>query len=102
MYRPEPSPRRTPTFEELARSSDDAIDAALGAALVAKDVDGDVDPGAVIAQLDVLAAPLVRLELARVPPIKQVEAVNERFRDLGFRGNGDDYYDPKNSLLPDV
>lgn len=90
------------TFDELARCPDDALDVALGAALVAKDVYESLDPSAVLAQLDVLAAPLVPLELGRVTPHKQAEAITERFRDLGFRGNADDYYDPKNSLLPDV
>ncbi len=90
------------TFDELARRPDDALDVALGAALVAKDVYEALDPRAVLEQLDVLAAPLVSLELPRVSPHKQAEAITERFRDLGFRGNDDDYYDPRNSLLNDV
>lgn len=90
------------TFDELARCPDDDLDVALGAALVAKDVYESLDPKAVTAQLAVLAAPLVPLELRRVSPHKQAEAITERFRDLGFRGNVEDYYDPKNSLLSDV
>jgi regulator of sirC expression with transglutaminase-like and TPR domain len=90
------------TFEELARSPDDAIDVGLGAALVAKDYCESLDPLAVMGQLDTLAAPLLPLELARVTPQRQAETITERFRDLGFTGNVDDYYDPKNSLLPDV
>lgn len=90
------------TFDELAKCPDGAMDVALGAALVAKDVYEWLDPTAVVDQLDVLAAPLSRLDLGGVTPIRQAETVTERFRDLGFRGNVDDYYDPKNSLLPDV
>src|SRR5262249_4229965 len=36
------------------------------------------------------------------PTLTQVEIVSEHFRLLGFRGNVEDYYDPHNSLLPDV
>lgn len=90
------------TFDELAKKPDDAIDVALGAAIVAKDVYESLDPESVVDQLDVLAAPLASLDLSGVTPLRQAEAVTERFRDLGFRGNTEDYYDPKNSLLPDV
>lgn len=90
------------TFDELARRPDDAIDVALGAALVAKDVYEALDPAAVIAQLDVLAAPLAPLDLPRIALLRQAETISERFCDLGFHGNADDYYDPKNSLLCDV
>src|SRR5688572_19936444 len=90
------------TFDELAKKPDDAIDVALGAAIVAKDVYESLEPESVVEQLDVLAAPLARLDLDGLTPLRQAETVTERFRDLGFRGNGEDYYDPKNSLLPDV
>jgi regulator of sirC expression with transglutaminase-like and TPR domain len=90
------------TFDELAKRPDDAIDIALGAAIVAKDVYESLDPEKVVDQLDVLAAPLARLDLDGVTALRQAETVTERFRDLGFRGNAEDYYDPKNSLLPDV
>jgi regulator of sirC expression with transglutaminase-like and TPR domain len=90
------------TFEDLAKRPDDAIDVALGAAMVAKDVYESLEPEKVVEQLDVLAAPLVRLDLDGLTPLRQAETVTERFRDLGFRGNAEDYYDPKNSLLPDV
>src|SRR4051812_41834908 len=90
------------TFEELARQPDDAIDIALGAALIARDVDDTLDVDSVLRSLDRLAEPLASAGLERLPPWQQAEAVSERFRELGFRGNVEDYYDPKNSLLPDV
>ncbi|AKU96533.1 hypothetical protein AKJ09_03197 [Labilithrix luteola] len=98
----EGSQERLPTFEQLARLADDAIDIALGAALVAKDVYPTLDVRAVLAHLDEMAAPLLALHLDEQSPLSQAEAVSARFLELGFRGNGDDYYDPKNSLLPDV
>jgi regulator of sirC expression with transglutaminase-like and TPR domain len=91
-----------PSFDTLARAPDDAIDVALGAALIAKDVYQDLDVRALVQRLDELAGPLGRGALAGLPLTTQATAVSERFRELGFRGNVEDYYDAKNSLLPDV
>lgn len=91
-----------PTFEELARAPDDRIDVALGAALVAKDEYPQLDVRAMLHRFDDLASPLLDARLEALPAIYQAEAVSEHFRQLGFRGNSDDYFDPRNSLLPDV
>ncbi len=91
-----------PTFNALARAADDAIDLALGAALIAKDVYGDLDVRELVHRFDELAGPLNGGALAGLPLAEQAEAVSARFRDLGFRGNVEDYYDARNSLLPDV
>jgi regulator of sirC expression with transglutaminase-like and TPR domain len=91
-----------PTFEELARKPDDAIDVVLGAALVARDVNEDVDVARLVACFEDFAAPLRDENLAGQSAIDQVRAVSDRFKSLGFRGNVEDYYDPRNSLLPDV
>ena len=41
--------------------------------------------------------------LPRCPLEAQADALSEHlYEELGFRGNEQDYYDPKNSLLPDV
>ncbi|MBX3219815.1 MAG: tetratricopeptide repeat protein [Labilithrix sp.] len=89
-------------FDALARAADDEIDVALGAALIAKDVYHDLDVDALLRRVEDLAGPLKGALLAGAPVSEQVDAVSARFRDLGFRGNVDDYYDAKNSLLPDV
>ena len=93
-----------PTWGELARMPDDELDVALVAALVARDTYDDLDVPALLEELDALGA---RLEPdAGVTDDRdrreRVMAVSERFVALGFRGNTDDYFDPKNSLLPDV
>jgi len=90
------------TFDALAQASDDAIDVAMGAALIAKDVYDDLDVGALVRRFDELAGPLLGGALAGLPLRTQAEEVSARFRELGFRGNVDDYYDARNSLLPDV
>jgi regulator of sirC expression with transglutaminase-like and TPR domain len=93
------------TFEELATRADEDIDVVLGAAWIAKDVYPTLDVLALVERVRALGAPLAS-QAARAPEpsdlADRIEAVSARFRELGFRGNGEDYYDPRNSLLPDV
>ncbi|MDB5215411.1 MAG: hypothetical protein JWO86_3338 [Myxococcaceae bacterium] len=77
---------------------DDELDVALGAALVARDTYDDLDVGALLEELAALGEP----SDPSAPLRDRVLAVSRRFASLGFKGNADDYYDPKNSLLPDV
>jgi regulator of sirC expression with transglutaminase-like and TPR domain len=98
---PEHSPR-LPSFDELARLSDDELDVALGAALVARDTYDALDVPGLLRELDALGAPLAAAATSAAPLRDRVVAVSERFKSLGFRGNADDYYDPRNSLLSDV
>ncbi|MDB5212129.1 MAG: hypothetical protein JWO86_56 [Myxococcaceae bacterium] len=87
-----------PSFDELARMPDDELDVALGAALVARDTYDDLDVHALLEELTGLGE-----ESDPSAPLRdRVLAVSTRFESLGFQGNADDYYDPKNSLLPDV
>lgn len=88
-------------FEELAARADDAIDVAVGAALIAKDVYVGLDVGALLARFDELADGLPNLEGR--PAREQARRVSEHvYGTLGFHGNEESYYDPRNSLLPDV
>jgi regulator of sirC expression with transglutaminase-like and TPR domain len=87
----------------VAAQSDDEIDVALGAALIARDVYSSLDVAGQLARLDELAAPLARSPLSSAPAETQAAALAQHvYEDCGFRGNEADYYDPKNSLLPDV
>jgi regulator of sirC expression with transglutaminase-like and TPR domain len=91
------------TFEQLAALPDECIDAAVGAALIARDAYGSLDVDRLLERLDGLAAPLAGRDLASLPPEAQADAVSGYlYETLGYRGNEADYYDPKNSLLPDV
>jgi regulator of sirC expression with transglutaminase-like and TPR domain len=90
-----------PSFAELAAAADDELDVALGAALVACDTYGELDVKALLEELHGLGAPLEGAAAERTLH-DRVIAVSELFAALGFHGNTDDYYDPKNSLLPDV
>jgi regulator of sirC expression with transglutaminase-like and TPR domain len=93
---------RPGTIDELAALGDEEIDVARGAALIARDVYPGLDVEAQLAAIDGLAAPLSG-RLAGLRARDQAQAVSHHlFETLGFRGNEEDYYDPRNSLLPDV
>ncbi len=100
----EPPPAEAPTtFEQLAALPDERIDVALGAAFIAKDAYARLDLARLSARFDEMAAPLVTRGVASMPLDEQVQALSRHlYEELGFRGNEHDYYDPKNSLLPDV
>jgi regulator of sirC expression with transglutaminase-like and TPR domain len=90
-------------FEELAHANEQAIDVALGAALIARDVYDDLDVASVLARFEELAGPITRLGLSQMTAEAQaLELAHYLYERQGFAGNEADYYDPKNSLLPDV
>ena len=96
---------RPATFEQLAALPDERIDVAMGAALMARDAYATLDVDRLVARLDEIAAPLVAAgrSLTSLPPEGQADAVSGHlYGQLGFRGNEQDYYDPRSSLLPDV
>jgi len=95
--------RPSPRFEELARTNEDSIDVALGAALIARDVYEDLDIASLLARFDELSSPISRLGLHDMSGEAQaLELAHYLYERQGFAGNENDYYDPKNSLLPDV
>jgi regulator of sirC expression with transglutaminase-like and TPR domain len=100
---PLPALARPATFEQLAALPDECVDVATGAALIARDAYASLDVDRMIGRFDDLAAPLAARNLAALSPAEQAHAVSVHiYEHLGFRGNEQDYYDPKNSLLPDV
>jgi regulator of sirC expression with transglutaminase-like and TPR domain len=97
------TPATPATFEQLAALPDECIDVAVGAALIARDSYARLEVERVLERVDALAAPLASLGLARLAPAEQAARLSDHLYDeVGFRGNDQDYYDPKNSLLPDV
>jgi regulator of sirC expression with transglutaminase-like and TPR domain len=94
---------RPSSFEQLAALPDESVDVAVGAALLARDTYANLDVDRLLARFDDLAAPLAKGDLRSFAPERQAMAVSTYlYEELGFRGNEQDYYDPKNSLLPDV
>jgi regulator of sirC expression with transglutaminase-like and TPR domain len=94
---------RPATFEQLAALPDELVDVATGAALIARDAYGTTDVDRLLARFDDLAAPLAGRDLQSLSPEEQADAVSDYlYETLAFKGNEQDYYDPRNSLLPDV
>ena len=98
-----PTGPRPSTFEQLAALPDECIDLGVGAALIARDAYGSLDVDALVSRLDALAEPLRDRNLALLAPEEQADEISGYlYGTLDFRGNELDYYDPRNSLLPDV
>jgi regulator of sirC expression with transglutaminase-like and TPR domain len=85
-------------FSLLAALPEDRVDVLTGALLIARDEYPALDLGRERERIDELAAPLGRLD--GLDAADQADALAARlFGDCGFRGNSDDYYDPRNSFL---
>ena len=70
---------------------------------VAQDEYPGLDPQGVLAQVDALADRLKRRIPADAVVLQQLRFLNRYFfQDLGFAGNVNDYYDPRNSYLHEV
>ena len=84
--------------------ADDSSLPLLEAAIaVAQDEMPQLDVQGVLADVDVLAERLCRRLPADAAPLQRLRLLNPYFfHELGFAGNVNDYYDPRNSLLPAV
>lgn len=91
------------TFAALGRSPDDTIDLAHGALAVSKLFQSGVDVPAAMGELDLLAAAARSRWPTDADLVRQVQALNDLlFDELGFAGERDDFYDPRNSFLDQV
>ncbi|MFN8542941.1 MAG: tetratricopeptide repeat protein [Candidatus Binatia bacterium] len=78
-------------------------DLARGALEIARLGHPDLDAEACLARLDALAETIrPHLPAGDDPPTTFAAAATHLFGELGFHGNSTDYYDPRNSYLPDV
>ena len=81
----------------------DAPDLGRAALAIARIAYPELDPGPYLAELDTLAAAAGARLPAAGSDVDAVRAVaGYLFRERGFRGNEEDYYDPRNSFLNDV
>jgi regulator of sirC expression with transglutaminase-like and TPR domain len=86
----------------MVAGPDAAIDLARAALLIACQEYPDLEIPRYVARLDSLGAAL-QARLSAAPADAQVQGLNDYlFSELGFRGNNQDYYDPRNSYLNDV
>lgn len=89
-------------FADVIAAGDEAS-LAEGALVIARIGHPSLDPAPTLAALDGLADG-VRARLTPNDPPERRAAVlaHHLFDELGFRGNRDDYYDPRNSFLNEV
>ncbi|NJN31156.1 MAG: tetratricopeptide repeat protein [Synechococcales cyanobacterium RM1_1_8] len=76
------------------------IDLAKAALYIAQVEYPELDPAAPLAQLDAMADVLGDRLPAQRYPLKVIQTINQYlFEELGFYGNQEAYYDPRNSFL---
>ena len=90
-------------FEKIVAGKDEKIDLARACLLIAQDAYPGLDIDRYLGDIERMA---LRLR-SRMPQSggaeERVVALNQYlFDDLGFQGNADDYYDPRNSYLNEV
>ena len=90
-------------FTQAVTVPGDRIELARCALLVAACADPSVSVDDGLGLLDALAHGAAERVAAADAPLAQVNALSEHLFDVvGFSGNHDDYYDPRNSLLDQV
>ena len=83
----------------IAAVKAEACSPEAAALLIARDARPDLDVDAELARIDGLAAPLGELD-PKAPARQQArDLASHLFERLGFRGNTEDYHDPRNSYL---
>ena len=93
----------TERFATLARAPEGAVRLAEAALWVAATEYPDLDIPAWLRRLDALGARAARAISPRAGAEETAAALRRLlFEQEGFRGNAEDYYDPRNSLLNDV
>lgn len=98
-----PRPGHLPDWHALPRLEDEAVPLFASALLIARDEYPDLDPSGCEAVIDAHVASLrADVDALHSGPLK-MQAINARlFDDLGYAGNHDEYYDPRNSYLNEV
>lgn len=89
-------------FEALVTSRGDGLRIAEGALWIAAESSPDLRVEDTLLRIDALAAEAAGRCAGARAPAERIEALAGFFRDAGFRGNREDYYDPRNSYLQEV
>lgn len=90
-------------FAEAVAVADEAIDLARAALLIARDEYPELDIWVYLSRLDGMADQVAPHLQDSTPTDEVIQTLNAYlFEELGFRGNREDYYDPRNSFLNDV
>ncbi len=79
------------------------LDLARAALLIAQEEDPELDLEAHLLTLDTIALAVQERLPNHAYPLRILQCLNQYlYQDLGFKGNQDAYYDPRNSLLDQV
>ncbi|HEY7679776.1 MAG TPA: transglutaminase-like domain-containing protein [Terriglobia bacterium] len=90
-------------LREVMRQPEERISLAEAALLIAAFEYTDLDPVRYIRRLDQMAGAVAARVPERTDPLGVISQINRfLFEEEGFRGNTQDYYDPRNSFLNDV
>src|SRR3989442_3646335 len=90
-------------FTRLVQLRQSELDVAEAALLLAAEEYQDLRPSICLEQIDRMGTELNRRIRAEVEPRRVVETANTYlFEELHFKGNREEYYDPRNSFLNDV
>lgn len=90
-------------FETLVSKPDEALDIARIALALAADAYPDLDTGVYLARLDAMAEAIADAADTTLPLEQRLAMLDRQIFEVeGFRGNRNDYYDPRNSFLNEV
>jgi regulator of sirC expression with transglutaminase-like and TPR domain len=90
-------------FYREINQPDDQIDLAKAALYIAQEEYPDLDIDEYLNALDVMADEVEERLPAERYPLRIIQSLNQYFYDdLGYIGNTNDYYDPRNSFLNEV
>lgn len=90
-------------WDRLALARPGEVSLAEGALLIAADEYQDLDVDGYLAQIDEMGQALRKRLRSDISTTEALIALNRYiFDELGFSGNNDDYYDPRNSFLNEV
>jgi regulator of sirC expression with transglutaminase-like and TPR domain len=96
-------PRSRSLFGEIVSRPDDAVDLAEASLLIACEAYPDLEIARYLKHLEQMAAAMRERVRGAARAEELVSALNTYlFGELGFRGNTEEYYDPRNSFLNDV
>jgi len=90
-------------FAEFCALPDDRLDLLFGTVLIARDCYPALSFAEQSSRFDELAAPLVRERISELRVTERCSRMAEYlYGECGFRGNTDDFHDPRNSFINEV
>ena len=90
-------------FRAILTKGEESLNLAEAALLIAQEEYTDLDIAVYLKRLDRMADEVDNRFWDKDDPHTRLEALNRYlFDNLGFRGNAEDYYDPRNSFLNEV